>query len=213
MVFTPVPVRSNNKFMRTQTNPDIGPGTHGWNQPLETLPWSLASLPRHIEHLHLSALRLTHLPQLPSNLQQLMCSRCNLSRIPRMPNTMIFLHIWKNPVAMMENIPLSLVGNSKTMQTTPIFQLLTPIELQGTHTLPSLELFEVWRQNLRKLNRFRELYYTLKYKARFWDWLWIKVRLPRIERAHHPDRLRARLAEAEREGEEADFGGGVTDLW
>lgn len=29
----------------------------------------------------------------------------------------------------------------------------------------------------------------LKYKKQFRDWLWIKVRLPRIEQKYHPDNL------------------------
>ncbi len=45
------------------------------------------------------------------------------------------------------------------------------------------------RQNIRILNKFRHLYYSLKFKKRFHDWLWIKVRLPKIESQYHPDNL------------------------
>ena len=39
------------------------------------------------------------------------------------------------------------------------------------------------------LKRFKELYYLLKFKSQFRDWLWIKVRLPRIQNQYHPDHL------------------------
>ena len=32
------------------------------------------------------------------------------------------------------------------------------------------------------LNNFRYLYYSLKFKKKFKDWLWIKVREPKIEK-------------------------------
>ena len=39
------------------------------------------------------------------------------------------------------------------------------------------------------LNRFRELFYALKYKQKFRDLLWTKVREPKIRAKYHPDNL------------------------
>ena len=35
-------------------------------------------------------------------------------------------------------------------------------------------------QKLRVLNQFRHLYYSLKFKKRFSDWLWVKIREPKM---------------------------------
>jgi hypothetical protein len=91
-------------------------------------------------------------------------------------------------------------GNSIMISGTPIGKILSPANI------PSVSLphsYDVMRSNLQILNRFRELYYTLKYKNQFRQWLWIKVRLPRIEQAHHPDRLQEALEQEG--GEEADL--------
>jgi hypothetical protein len=49
-------------------------------------------------------------------------------------------------------------------------------------------------------NRFRELFYTLKYKSRFRSWLWEKVRLQKIKNQFHPSHLMTQL-----ENEEVDL--------
>jgi hypothetical protein len=36
------------------------------------------------------------------------------------------------------------------------------------------------KRKIRVLNQFRYLYYSLKFKKRFRDWLWVKVREPKI---------------------------------
>ena len=45
----------------------------------------------------------------------------------------------------------------------------------------------VLRENA--INRFREMFYALKYKQRFRDLLWVKVREPKIRARYHPDNL------------------------
>jgi hypothetical protein len=40
-------------------------------------------------------------------------------------------------------------------------------------------------QQLKILNRFRYLYYLLKFKKRFRDWLWIKIRELKIREKYH----------------------------
>ena len=50
-------------------------------------------------------------------------------------------------------------------------------------------------QNLRVLNQFRYLYYCLKYKKRFRDILWVKIREPKIRLKYSHDYLVANLHE------------------
>jgi hypothetical protein len=45
------------------------------------------------------------------------------------------------------------------------------------------------------INRFRELFYALKYKQKFRDLLWTKVREPKIRAKYHPDNLANLLAQ------------------
>ena len=45
------------------------------------------------------------------------------------------------------------------------------------------------KQNIKILNRFRFLYYSLKFKNKFRHWLWQKVREPKIQKQYHPSRL------------------------
>jgi hypothetical protein len=45
------------------------------------------------------------------------------------------------------------------------------------------------KQNIKILNRFRFLYYSLKLKNKFRKWLWEKVREPKIKQRYHPSVL------------------------
>jgi hypothetical protein len=37
--------------------------------------------------------------------------------------------------------------------------------------------------------RFKELFYALKYKSKFRNWLWVHIREPKIRNKYHPDNL------------------------
>jgi hypothetical protein len=37
--------------------------------------------------------------------------------------------------------------------------------------------------------RFKELFYVLKYKKQLRDWLWVRIREPKIRNKYHPDNL------------------------
>jgi hypothetical protein len=45
------------------------------------------------------------------------------------------------------------------------------------------------------LYRFQFLFWCLKLKKQFRDWLWLKVRLPKIEKTYHPTKLNELLFE------------------
>jgi hypothetical protein len=46
--------------------------------------------------------------------------------------------------------------------------------------------------------RFKELFYTLKYKKLFRDWLWVRIREPKIRNKYHPDNLIKLLKDREK---------------
>jgi hypothetical protein len=41
----------------------------------------------------------------------------------------------------------------------------------------------------KTLNKFRELYYALKFKKQLRDWLWFRVREPVLKNKYHPNYL------------------------
>jgi hypothetical protein len=45
--------------------------------------------------------------------------------------------------------------------------------------------------------RFKELFYTLKYKKHFRDLLWVHIREPKIRNKYHPDNLIKMLEDRE----------------
>ena len=55
-------------------------------------------------------------------------------------------------------------------------------------SIPETDLWVV-KKNVKILNRFRHLYYCIKYKEQFKEWLWEKIRKPKIMEKYHPDCL------------------------
>ena len=45
------------------------------------------------------------------------------------------------------------------------------------------------KNKLKKLYNFKYLFYCLKYKNKFRNWLWIKIREPKIKKQYHPNNL------------------------
>jgi hypothetical protein len=48
------------------------------------------------------------------------------------------------------------------------------------------------------------LFWSLKYKQKFRDWLWLRVRLPKIEMLYHPSKLNELLSASDMNDEELD---------
>ena len=42
---------------------------------------------------------------------------------------------------------------------------------------------------IKCIEDFKYLFWSLKFKKKFRDWLWLKVRLPKIENMYHPSKL------------------------
>jgi hypothetical protein len=54
----------------------------------------------------------------------------------------------------------------------------------------------------RILYKFKYLYFSLKYKKKFKDWLWERVRLPKIKSHYHPNVLGKMLVNINDDNEE-----------
>ena len=48
---------------------------------------------------------------------------------------------------------------------------------------------------IKCMYRFKLLFWSLKFKTQFRNWLWEKVRLPKIEKMYHPNNLNELLNE------------------
>lgn len=153
------------------------------NNPLQSLP----RLPATLHQLSCSGTLITELPQLPNGLWMMtLCRNTHLNALPVLPETLRTLYMMRSNVWSMKNIPANIL--TIEMKDTPIYEILrynnSDEDQEGTLDI------DILRSRLQILNRFRELYYSLRFKQKFRDLLWMRVRLPRIERVNHPDELR-----------------------
>ena len=138
---------------------------------------------------------LTRLPELPDSLMYLRCDGCGLTRLPKLPHGLHLLYISNNPIEFIENIPTKIY--ELYCRDVPIIDKLNLYKPEG---LPQKQTIFFYSNNINKLQRARELRHTLRLKDKLRAWLWEYVRLPKIERANHPDLLaKYRLPEYEDE--------------
>lgn len=166
---------------------------------------SLTSLPD-IKNTSLKILfcemnQLTHLPNLTPCLLQLNCYRNELIQLPRLNLSLRKLFCFANELTSLPEL------NPSLHRLSCIDNLLPPI-LNYDGFLGENKRHEL-NHIIRVLNHFKELFWCLKYKQKFRDWLWKKIRLPKIEKEYHPDKLRELLCEMD-ENEELDH---VLSTW
>ena len=182
------------------------------NNKLTSLPY----LPQSLKILYCSDNELTSLPDLTKleNLQLLNCYNNKLTTLPSLPQSLKTLHCSYNKLTTLPD--LTIFQNLKTIhcdnnKLTSLFSL--PQNLEGLYcshneltTLPSLpqnlktlhcfnnhiykivdsnSLFQI-KQNIQIVNNFRQLYYCLKFKKHLREWLWKKVREPKIKKLYNP---------------------------
>ena len=128
--------------------------------------------------LHCFCNKLTSL-HLTKNLEKLHCYNNKL--------TSLHLNAALNTLHCRDNKLTSLHLNENLQQFScednPIYEIINTNDKQ------------IIKQKLRVLNQFRYLYYSLKFKKRFRDWLWIKIREPKIREKYSHDYLLENLHE------------------
>lgn len=146
--------------------------------------------------------KLTHLPRLNDYLERLDCSGNKLKRLPKLNNSLRLLYCFENKLTYLPELNDNLVelycADNKLIQLPNLNSSLEYFEFDLNH-LPvnfycyagtiTIESRDKLQQNIRCLERFKELYYLLKFKTQFRDLLWLKVRLPRIQKQFCPDHL------------------------
>ena len=155
------------------------------NNQLTSLP---NPLPQGLEELICSDNQLTSLPDLKNlkNLKELNCSDNQLISLPNtLPESLEILYCFDNKLTYLPNLP------EKTIYiyypNNPVYNILN-VDIKNN------SLIKV-KKNIIIFNKFRHLYYSLKFKKQLRKWLWEKVREKQIMDKYHPNYLLEKLDE------------------
>ena len=154
---------------------------------------SLPELNQSLQRLSCYDNQLTSLPALNPSLQELYCSHNQLILLPALNPSLQYLSCSNNQLT-------SLPALNQSLQELYCSNNLLPILFdQG---LLNEEQKNTINKAFQCIERFKMMFYCLKYKQRLRDWLWLKVRLPNIERLYHPNNLNKLLHAGEHMTEE-----------
>ena len=154
---------------------------------------SLPLLPENILNLHCNNNKLNSLPSLPNSLKNLHCHYNQLTSLPELPNSLEYLNCNLNKLTSLPEIPTSL--NFLDYLNTPIYRIVNS-------NIDSVKRIDTIRRQIQIINRFRFLYYSLKFKKQFRKFLWEKIREPKIQKYYSPDNLIELLRENEEDVDE-----------
>lgn len=186
---------SNNNLTSLPELPENLQELHCRNNKLTSLP----ELPENLRHLQCQFNKLTSLPRLPETLDVLCCDFNELTSLPRLPENLELFSCERNQLTSLPRLPENLkVLNCLNNKIVYLPDL--PLELQSVCCLynPLRNIIELYNlQELKAqiivLNRVRHLIHSLKCKKQLRKWLWMKVRLPKIQDKYHPDNLKELL--------------------
>ncbi len=143
----------------------------------------LPPLPSTLEALNCNNNQLTSLPTLPSTLKVLLCNNNKLKYLLSLPSKLRVLYCYNNQLTHLPPLPYNMFmfkcynnpflnDYIKTENYMILSDYLTPL-----------------RKQINIINKFRELFYTLKYKKQFQYLLWVRIREPKIRNKYHPSNL------------------------
>ena len=168
-----------------------------YNNQLTQLP----ELNNHLKVLSCEHNLLTQLPKLNSSLKKLYCDHNKLTQLPELNSSLKLLSCQHNLLTQLPELNSCLEAlfceENKLTQLPELNSSLAylycqnnkfPFKISNSGYLLHEKINE-FNLKFKFLKRFKELYYLLKFKSQFRDWLWIKVRLPRIQNQYHPDNL------------------------
>jgi hypothetical protein len=135
---------------------------------------------------------LESLPALPAKLQSFFCSYNKLRSLPPLPNNLIILYCDNNNINILPNLPDNF--GFLDCKNTPFYNNMKQYISSDDYDSQLVDI-DIINDIINILNKFRFLYYTLKYKKQFRKLLWEKIREPKIRIANHPDILQKLLLE------------------
>jgi hypothetical protein len=122
---------------------------------------SLPKLPKSLKKLNCSTNQLTLLPTLPESLVELICHHNQLLSFPKLPEKLYILLLFNNPIS---DILEDLLENQITIR-------------NATNS-----------NAINILNRFRYVYYCLKFKLKFIQWF-LRTMEAKIMEQNHPNKI------------------------
>ena len=137
---------------------------------------SLPDLTRfqNLQSLNCHNTKITSLPNLPKSLKKIYCALNKFTYLPNLTciENLEELYCYNNNLTSLPNLP----QNIKIVRcfNNPICNIVDGSSLSQI------------KQNVEIVNKFRHLYYCLKYKKQFRKWLWEKIREPKIMRTFNP---------------------------
>ena len=155
---------------------------------------SLPNLPQKLEELDCYNNKLTSLPTLPENLESLYCSHNELTSLPTLPQNLKILYCYNNKLTCLPTLPENLESlycyDNELTSLPNLPQKLEKLHCNSLNLyfLYSNTLFQT-KKNIEIFNKFRHLYYCLKFKKQLRKWLWEKVREPNIKKMYNPNYL------------------------
>ncbi len=153
---------------------------------------SIPYIPNSIINLFISNNRITHLPPLPTSLENLHCDHNPLLKINAFPCKLATLFASHTNIM---NIPpltpkLVLVDVSYSKLYIPPINTANKFTMFMYANTPLYDMVGNLPMNtLTKLNKFRELYFTLKFKAQFRKLLWEHIREKVAMERYAPSKL------------------------
>jgi Leucine-rich repeat (LRR) protein len=119
--------------------------------------------------------KLTHFPKLNDNLRRLSCSHNQLTSLPLLNDNLFELVCSNNILTLLPRLNDNLI--ELVCHNNIIYEIL------NTNDIPTV------KEMLIILNKFKHLYYSLKYKQKFRQILWKQIREPKIMKEYHPHNL------------------------
>jgi len=142
---------------------------------------SLPKLNNSLQRLYCSNNQLTSLPELNNSLQRLYCSNNQLTSLSKLNDSLQELWCYNNQLT-------SLPELNHSLQRLYCSNNSLPLLLEQNKHLNHEKRNKI-NYIVECLYRFKFLFWSLKCKQKFRDWLWLKVRLPKIENMYHPSKL------------------------
>jgi hypothetical protein len=128
--------------------------------------------------------RLKELPVLNESLEKLFCFNNHLTHLPRLNNHLTLFIFSKNPIY---NIIFQ--NDNNLHHHRHYYNHVNAYHYDINFMNDNINSIFRIKQTLQTLYNFKFLFYCLKYKKKLRDFLWEKIRRPKIESKYHPSNL------------------------
>jgi len=180
---------------------------------------SLPELNSTLQLLYCCNNRLDSLPKLPVNLVFLNCSGNRISILPKLPVKLHTLYCYNNILYCLPplNKQLQILNciNNNLIRLPLIHDNLDDFHYYNNPIFDIINSYnlDVIINKVQKLYNFRRLFYMLKYKNKFRNWLWVRVREPKIQKMYSPENLNLLLDNMVDVDDEEEFQNKINSDW